>query len=126
METSDLTGDALDWAVGVAEGEQLTVRDWFPCVLNAGGRWNPSSNWSQGGPIIERECVATYASGACSAHPKNPDYWVAEILDAAEIITRYGPTPLVAAMRCFVASKFGDEVAVPAILTQLVIRRNKC
>lgn len=25
----------------------------------------------------------------------------------------YGPTPLIAAMRCFVASKLGDEVEVP-------------
>ena len=25
----------------------------------------------------------------------------------------FGPTPLIAAMRCFVASKLGDEVDVP-------------
>ena len=25
----------------------------------------------------------------------------------------FGPTPLIAAMRCFVASKLGDEVEVP-------------
>jgi len=27
-----------------------------------------------------------------------------------------GPTPLIAAMRCFVASKVGDEVEIPDIL----------
>jgi len=29
----------------------------------------------------------------------------------------YGPTPLIAAMRCFVASKLGEEVDVPQELT---------
>lgn len=72
-----------------------------------------STDWSQGGPIIERECIATYASGACSVSPKNPDYWVAEILDTSEILTQYGPTPLIAAMRAFVASRLGDEVEIP-------------
>ena len=28
----------------------------------------------------------------------------------------YGPTPLIAAMRCYVASKLGDEVEVPVEL----------
>jgi len=84
------------------------------------GVWgNPMSSyldWPQAGPIIERECIATYASGACSVSPKNPDYWVAEILDTSEILTQYGPTPLIAAMRCYVASKLGDEVEIPSEL----------
>ena len=113
MKTSDLTGGALDWAVGVAEGEQLTVRDRFPCVLNAGGRWNPSSNWSQGGPIIgriggleQKTLLEPSKKIRCEARIINYEGgWVA-----------FGPTPLVAAMRCYVASKLGDEVDVPAIL----------
>ena len=72
-----------------------------------------STDWNLAGPIIERECIATYASGACSVSPKNPDYWVAEILDTSEILTQYGPTPLIAAMRAFVASRLGDEVEIP-------------
>ena len=116
MKTSDLTGDALDWAVGVVEGEQLTVRDRFPCVLNAGGRWNPSSSWSQGGPIIERGGIAT--------ETEHGDLWRAHFGRARVTFDgrahtyhhAVGPTPLVAAMRCYVASKLGDEVDVPAIL----------
>jgi hypothetical protein len=30
-----------------------------------------------------------------------------------EPCSAYGPTPLIAAMRCYVASKLGDEVDVP-------------
>lgn len=114
MKTSDLTGDALDWAVGVAEGEQLTVRDRFPCVLNAGGRWNPSSNWSQGGPIIEREGLELKRGMTL------PLLWAAWAYQWNGLrLTSSGmtgPTPLVAAMRCYVASKLGAEVDVPAIL----------
>jgi hypothetical protein len=29
----------------------------------------------------------------------------------------HGPTPLIAAMRCFVASKLGDEIEIPKELT---------
>ena len=78
--------------------------------------YTPSTDWAQAGPIIERECIATYASGACSVAPKNPDYWVAEILDTAEMLTQYGPTPLIAAMRCYCCAKLGDEVEIPSEL----------
>ena len=124
MKASELTGTALDLAVVKCEGfriehdyqytEEAKLNGWWQCGPYC---WQPlceySSDWAQGGPIIERECIATYASGACSAAPKNPDYWVAEILDASEMITQYGPTPLIAAMRCFVASKLGDDVDIP-------------
>ena len=68
--------------------------------------WAPSSNWSQGGPIIERERIelvnaypewAAYGHGTASPRLKDAQGW-------------RGPTPLVAAMRAYVASKFGDEV----------------
>jgi hypothetical protein len=110
MKTSDLTGNALDWAVGVAEGEQLTVRDRFPCVLNPGGRWNPSSNWSQGGPIIDRWDIAL-----CPGYQWEAFTFVKSSGETEAVIC-YGVTPLIAAMRCYVASKLGDEVDVPAIL----------
>lgn len=114
MKTSDLIGPALDWAVAKCEGETAHVQ--FSALASSKHYFAPSKKWSQGGPIIERECIATYASGACSVSPKNPDYWIAEILDTEEMITQYGPTPLIAAMRAFVASRLGDEVEIPSEL----------
>lgn len=35
---------------------------------------------------------------------------------------RYGPTPLIAAMRCYVASKLGDEVEIPEELLTTPIK----
>ena len=122
MKTSELIDIALDWAVAKCEGlqaAQLKVNGPVHVFRTVGYEpttYQPTEKWEQGGPIIERECIATYASGACSVTPKNPDYWVAEILDTEEMITQYGPTPLIAAMRCYCASKFGDEVEIPSEL----------
>jgi len=40
------------------------------------------------------------------------DKWTS-IQWAPKAVFESGPTPLIAAMRCYVASKFGDEVDVP-------------
>ena len=69
--------------------------------------WQPSTDWSQGGPIIERECmdILCLAGG--------DDGWQADKYLPTEKVEGYGPTPLIAAMRCYVASKLGDEVEIP-------------
>ena len=116
IKTTDLIGPALDWAVAQCEMMREDYRDRGLLVHRIGyGQPMPpySTDWAQGGPIIEQGCICTYASGACSVTPKNPDYWVAEILGADEMITQYGPTPLIAATRCVVAANLGDEVDVP-------------
>jgi hypothetical protein len=74
------------------------------------GAWlyDPSTSWAQGGPIIEREliCLQGKVGG-----------WEATINgeNAARVYPPLGdgPTPLVAAMRAFVASKLGEEVELP-------------
>ena len=104
MKTSDLTGAALDWAVAKCEGllfDDGTVSDY----------WQPSELWEQGGAIIEREEISVsreFASSAVEWAAWTP----APIRDDAEAFG-YGETPLVAAMRCYVVSKLGDEVDVP-------------
>ena len=65
------------------------------------GEWHyrPSCDWSCGGPIIERERI--------TAEPHYPSGWFATNGGADSF---KGPTLLIAAMRCYVTSKFGDEV----------------
>jgi hypothetical protein len=92
MKTDELTGAALDWAVAKCEGVEIIVRqenwDWY------------SSSWEQGGPIIEREKIAT------AWHLTR---WVAW----RGVIEHPGPTPLIAAMRCYVASRLGNDIEIP-------------
>ena len=110
MKTSELTGAALDWAVARAEGAYApsihTDAD-GTCCVNYGGMFPEwSTNWAQGGPIIEREKIS-----AIWMQFSDEQYWVASIDNPER--EAYGPTPLIAAMRCYVASKLGDEVEIP-------------
>lgn len=110
MKTSEMTGAALDWAVAKCEGE-IWEGDWyarhtcrfkrgvFGVCLADGTTFSPSTNWAQGGPIIER----------LNGH--HLKIWQGDW-------GAFGPTPLIAAMRCYVASKLGDEVEIPKELTK--------
>ena len=134
MKTSELTGAALNWAVAKAEGELPRVLGNHTVTeFEAGLRrylititaevhddnkvYAPSTNWSQGGLIIEREKISVWSNN--SAHyPNEHSTWQA----VKKHIGRHhnagrnleeGDTPLIAAMRCYVASKLGDEVEIP-------------
>jgi len=94
MKTNELTGKALNWAVGKAEG----LDDWLAPV-------NYCGMWEHGGPIIEREVICLW--------PERYD-WEAKIQTApGEWLAEWDESPLVAAMRCYVASKLGDTVDIP-------------
>jgi hypothetical protein len=99
-KTSELTGAALDWAVAQIEsgaGPDKAEKQW----RYFGRTFHPSTDWAQGGPIIEREYIwLEINEGQCYAHKNGLEFYE-------------GDTPLIAAMRCYVASKLGDEVEVP-------------
>lgn len=125
MKTNELTGPALDWAVAKCEGLEVTVFDdvySVDVILPSGDHFFPSTNWAQGGPIIEREEITLrHYPHFKSAIEHLPARWCAELDHVIGGLTycaeAYGPTPLIAAMRCYVASKLGDEVDVPGELT---------
>lgn len=118
MKTSELTGAALDWAVACVEKLPMDLLIWeygLPVVKRTilghtdTLRCEFSTNWAQGGPIIERECITVECQfdrvgwKAWTPAPEQPD---GEAVGA-------GDTALIAAMRCFVAAHLGDEVDVP-------------
>lgn len=116
VQVSEATGPVLDWMVNEAQGwGRMYLEHW-----NKGGEKrfvlcdimnSPSKNWDQGGPIIERDRI-----GVCHYNESDgwevPNWaaWRTDIDDRQMIM---GETPLIAAMRCYVASKLGDEVEVP-------------
>jgi hypothetical protein len=113
MRTSELQGAALDWAVAKCEGKGIEFDDPKDPWLTLDGiayqplhSYTPSTDWAQGGPIVEREKISI------ALDEEEP--WCAFKEEDTDIQSFYsGPTPLVAAMRCYVASKMGDEVDVP-------------
>ena len=112
VKVSELTAPApaLDWAVAEAngtpiyrDGKTLSRTDIDGVVY-----WQPTTDWAQGGPIIEKEKI--------SLEIKDDGWWVASrqynYSETKEYI-QLDHSPLIAAMRCYVASKLGDEVEVP-------------
>ena len=118
MKTNELTGAALDWAVAKCEGWIDDCNGWlYQATLQevAEGNYKPSTDWAQGGPIIERErlCVGYQHQIDTIYVPEiDPDVLCWSRTTAGGRL-KYGPTPLIAAMRCYVASKLGDEIEVP-------------
>jgi hypothetical protein len=119
IKTSELTGPALDWAVATCEGKEIFLDRETPEFMCLGEmslyRFSPTTYWAQGGPIIERERIDLQAKINAGS---DYDEWVAVIGIGPNQRRRYGPTPLVAAMRCYVAYKLGYEVEIPEELAK--------
>lgn len=144
MKVSELTGALLDYWVARALGDRLVrllradggrIRA-DRCGVRFGEQWDwqlfmPSGAWKDGGPIIDRKRInivdrAAYLNcdleGQFAAFIGSPESIVSGSyieytgleFDGCEL----GPTPLIAAMRAFVASKYGDEVPDAEAQTQ--------
>lgn len=103
----DLEGGGLDYWVAKAEGgnpvQELGLVGWFHRNANGTSRkLSYSTDWSQGGPIIEREGI--------SLKRDTGNHWTCWKEGVRDPILMSGPTPLIAAMRAHVASKFGETV----------------
>lgn len=121
MKTTELTGLWLAHWVALAEGlepEHFSYEGaaWVRCRGDL-TPYRPHEQWSQGGPIIERERIALVemALGAGLAwyafHDVYFDWNEGGILGKVQMT---GPTPLIAAMRANVARVYGDEVPDPS------------
>ena len=130
VQVATAGGNVLDWLVGTADKVVMersnggfivfdTHQDGAPDGINEynDARWHPYSpsfDWALGGPILERE----HLQPSFQEHGKYKglwacNKWVEDRSGATVAIRQYGPTTLIAAMRCHVASKLGDEAEVP-------------
>lgn len=130
MKVSELSGIQLDYWVARAEGNLLdpsakpeeAIVEHYGWGGEVEGRsplssWAPSTEWDTGGPIIEREKISvqyvkltpltTVIAASLECRPE-----LSKILSkSVKGVGWYeGESILIAAMRAYVASKFGDEV----------------
>ncbi|WP_259469836.1 DUF2591 domain-containing protein [Pseudomonas syringae] len=117
VKTADLVGAALDWAVAIAVGCQeisatsagvtciYGMPDGDTCWTNL---YQPSTDWSHGGPLIEKYRVDLILErdGLVGAYLNDEEGY-------PQTDDSYGPTQLIAACRAIVAHKIGDTVSVP-------------
>jgi len=112
IKTNELIDKALNWAVGSVEklpsdmlawqdGESVIIRTVVGSTYTF--RCEFSTQWAQGGPIIEREKITV-------SYDEDYHEWNA---GWGCINRSSGPTLLIAAMRAYVTSKLGDEVDIP-------------
>lgn len=103
VKVAEATGAVLDWLVAKYAGHLRP--DGGVYAGHQGRVFHPSSDWNQGGPIIEREIHAyqrrTDYFYTSKHHPQRGWVW------------SYGPTLLVSGLRTVVRYYLGDEVAVP-------------
>jgi len=109
-KTQELTGAALDWAVAKCEGIDLFETEGWVYMEGTRAVFRPSTDWRQGGPLIERERIAV-GFDSWDKEDSALAIWAACKYNCGT--EGYGPNPLIAAMRCRVASKLGDEVEIP-------------
>lgn len=126
VKTINLTGTALDWAVATCEGYFITIKPTEVVYVHPetgewhfNGNWEPSAKPMQGQPIIEREKISTTID--------HSGVWIAfdeyNYADERRFM-QSGPTMLVAGLRCYVASKMGDEIEIPEELLKVEGERN--
>lgn len=123
----DLKGKALAWAVGCVisppneymKGPQIkhgTSKIYNQVTVPIGREYiifNPQSNWSQAGPIIEKELAEGLVLDKFHAYYIEVD----ERGDDYHIHKNYEPKqPLVATMRSIVEKHLGPEVEIPEAL----------
>lgn len=129
IKTQELTGNALDWAVATCLGYNNLRRnchrfdDGFIMDSPQTGtvflsELDYSSNWSKAGQVID--LMGDY----CQEGNKAKGEYYCSTPSVAETwhnhpVRGTGPTPIIAAMRCYVASKRGSELKIPAELVDV-------
>ena len=122
IKTGKLTGVALDWVVAkcINSLDQIELEkvsgEVVLYVPDLCCHFEPSICWTQGGPIIEREKISI-----SEVPPSIGSGWQASKAPTSPLGFKtfaLGSSPLIAAMRCYVSSKLGDNVEIPKELTQ--------
>jgi hypothetical protein len=125
VKVAEASDFVLDWMVLQTLDLKDVVVDHgdISFALHPGVRkyFRPSTAPEQAYPIIEREgigfvCNRTAAVGKRFKPDAGAD-WRAFAYNRLDT-HYYGPTPLIAAIRCYVVSKLGDEVEVPDELVE--------
>ncbi len=129
VKTADLSGEALGWAVGKAEGLDLYLEppgyngvSWRVFARYRGDvteqskRYDPWQNWALGGHLIEKHHVQTSFNGCGFSRSPTGEYWCAYVCKPTgqEVLpSGGGPSVLTASCRAIAQAKLGETVKVP-------------
>ena len=130
--TAELVGPSLDWAVAMAEfweadrprDGQIRKGDVYMLVgpfrligLGADMFYSPSTNWAQGGPLLDKYDVAL--NGGVAESERVIYATCRDVAKEQPYATAIGDTRLTAACRSIVSAKLGKVVYVPVELVTI-------
>lgn len=105
-KVSELSGIKLDWLVTILEHPSVLKPSFLNRYKYKSSIFHYSTSWGRGRQIIKRKRISL------SSTPYSEGEWCyAKVIGSTREYN--GPTPLIAAMRCYVASKLGDEIEIP-------------
>lgn len=120
VRVSNISGEALGWAVGKAEGLDVYLEPpgyngvpWRVFARYQGEaivhtkRYNPWEDWALGGPLIEKHMVSLHCPQSTD------DVWAGWVITDKGEFCQAGDSAPIAACRAIVAAKLGDTVQVP-------------
>lgn len=106
IKTSEATKRQLNWLVAKCEGASADTLESYVDGMREAGDGDFTDDWSLAGPIMEREKI--YAR-----EEREGLYFGYKWNGVVHRQMSEGPKPLIAAMRCHVVSRLGNEVEVP-------------
>lgn len=104
MKTKELIGATLDYWVARAEGKDAQIRDGVCRLRETRALYQPSQRWAVGGPIIDRKEIGV------NPHRQGWGGWITLDCYESNSPDAEGPTALVAAMRAYLVTVYGQEV----------------
>lgn len=123
VKVAELSGLSLCYAVSMIENPHLVwgitsgIHAHSPVIvipdMPEPDCYSPYTDWAMCGPIIEREKITIRYTGSLlgfCAHMKTGN---GKFTELPPDFVQYANKPLIAAMRCYVASKMGEEVEIP-------------
>lgn len=121
VETKDLIGPALDWAVAQVVDLRLASFSKKGCFteyvedhLNSIWKeYSPSTKWKQGGSIVDYLIDSGFELRKADFGQGMRFFKVSGVGDEERHIVAYGETILIAACRCYIFIKLGHYVHIP-------------
>ena len=137
VKVSELIGPALDWAVANAIGADIEIKANYVEINHLVDRpdgsrsrvwepFKPSTNWSQGGPLIHKYEIIFFRTQYLKGRGRGK--FLSATIGFAQTVSKEnakqwadigsGFPHLIAACRAIVEAKLGDTVQVPADLVE--------
>lgn len=119
VKARELSGPALDWAVATALNldafvfDQATPYVYITDPECLGRSYSPSTQWDQGGPLIEKHRIELRRCGT-------NEWWADNVFPGGADVNDWcatGPTILIAACRALAEGTLGETIEVPKDLT---------